>query len=347
MHNPSVSLQDIAHQAGVSAMTASRVLRHLPGASKATRRRVLEVAERLGYQPDPDMTRAMKIIRSKKHKTGQSVIAVVRECPLHDELQRAACYFVSQEDFRRCAVVHGYRVEEFWLGHEGMTAKRLSDIIHARGIEGIIVSPQSVAMPCRDLDYSRFAAVTVGYALKSPSLHRSTTNVVPGMQFVFDRLQERGYRRIGIAIAKWVDDRTQNIYSSSMLRFQYQLPTSQCVPLLYFKHNDFQRDEELFCRWVKAHEPDVVITYEKHVPRWLKKMGLDIPQDIGLVVHDWVPGMEGWAAINHRRDYIAEGAVDLLVMQLMRHERGVPEVPRQIAIPPEWMDGPSIRPASA
>jgi LacI family transcriptional regulator len=29
--------------------------------------------------------------------------------------------------------------------------------------------------------------------------------------------------------------------------------------------------------------------------------------------------------------------------QLLHHERGVPEVPRQILIPPAWVEGPSIR----
>lgn len=337
------SMHDIARLAGVSAMTVSRVLRGLPGAGEATKQKVLEAVKKLGYEPDPEFARAMKLVRDKKSRTQRAVIAVVRELPDENELPNGSCYFVSQEDFRRSAAVHGFFIEEFWLGKDGLTSARLSDILHARGIEGVIVSPQSVSMPCQDLDYSRFAAVTVGYSLRSPSLHRSTTNVVPGMKFVFDRLLERGYRRIGIAIAKWVDDRTQNIYSSSILRFQYQLAESEKVPLLYFEHNDYWRDEAQFCRWVREHEPDVIISYEKHVPHWLRKMGLRIPQDIGLVVHDWIPGMNGWAAINHRRDYIAEGAVDLLVMQLMRRERGVPKVPRQISIPPEWVDGPSIR----
>lgn len=337
------SLHDIARVAEVSAMTVSRVLRGLPGVGARTRERVLAVASEMGYEPDPELIRAMQLVRDKKLRGSRSVIAVVRELPEKGELPAGACHFVLQEDFKRSAAVHGYLTEEFWLGRDGLTPGRLSDILHARGIEGVIVSPQSVSMPCQYLDFSRFAAVTVGYALREPSLHRSTTNVVPGMQFVFDRLMESGYRRIGIAIAKWVDDRTQNIYSSSMLRLQYQLAGGERVPLLYFEHNDYWRDEEVFCDWVRKHEPDVIISYEEHVPQWLKKMGLRIPQDVGLVVHDWVPGMEGWAAINHRRDFIAEGAVDLLMMQMMRRERGVPEVPRQISIPPEWVEGGSIR----
>lgn len=47
-----VSLADIAAEAGVSRMTASRVMRGATGFSEDTRDRVLAVAEQLGYVPD-------------------------------------------------------------------------------------------------------------------------------------------------------------------------------------------------------------------------------------------------------------------------------------------------------
>lgn len=48
----SVSLAEIAAEAGVSRMTASRVLRGADGYSESTRIKVLEVADRLGYVPN-------------------------------------------------------------------------------------------------------------------------------------------------------------------------------------------------------------------------------------------------------------------------------------------------------
>lgn len=46
-----VTISQVAEEAGVSAMTVSNVLNGKPGAAEDTRRRVMEVAERLGYQP--------------------------------------------------------------------------------------------------------------------------------------------------------------------------------------------------------------------------------------------------------------------------------------------------------
>ena len=46
------SLRQVAKQAGVSVMTASRALRNAGHCSERTRRRVLAKAKELGYRPD-------------------------------------------------------------------------------------------------------------------------------------------------------------------------------------------------------------------------------------------------------------------------------------------------------
>ncbi len=48
-----VTLKDIAHHTGLSIMTVSRVVRGEPGASPASRRKVLAAVRRLGYIPNP------------------------------------------------------------------------------------------------------------------------------------------------------------------------------------------------------------------------------------------------------------------------------------------------------
>ncbi|MFC5665215.1 LacI family DNA-binding transcriptional regulator [Kitasatospora misakiensis] len=47
-----VTIAQVAEEAGVSAMTVSNVMNGKPGASEETRRRVTEVAARLGYRPN-------------------------------------------------------------------------------------------------------------------------------------------------------------------------------------------------------------------------------------------------------------------------------------------------------
>jgi LacI family transcriptional regulator len=158
-------------------------------------------------------------------------------------------------------------------------------------------------------------------------------------------LESRGYRRIGIAITQWIDDRADHTYSGALLHYQQGIPAARRVPLLRFPDNKIARDADVFCRWFRRHRPDVVISFDTYVPDWLaQRLGQHIPDDVGLVVHDWTGRMTGFAGINHRRPHVAAAAVDLVATQLMHHEHGIPEVPRQILIPPAWIEGPSLRP---
>lgn len=347
MNRSTVNLSAIARQAGVSTMTVSRVLRGESRVAPATRERVMEAAHELNYQPDPHLARMMALVRGRKETRLRAVIAVVREQVPRDELHHPAYQYVAIEDIRQRAQRYGYEVEEFWLGRDGMTAARLSDVLQARGIEGIIVSPQSSRLLCSEIDYARFAAATFGYGLKEPSLHRSAGNMTLGIQTAAAELLARGYQRIGLAVTQWVDDRAQQTYSGAMLQLQQAMPKRQRVPVLLFPHNDISRGANAFLDWMSAHQPDALITFDSPVPLWLKRLGLRVPEDVGLVVHDWAPKMKGLAGIYQRRDHVAAAAVDLVATQLMQNERGVPEVPRQILIPSLWVEGESVRPRAA
>ncbi|MDI6099940.1 LacI family DNA-binding transcriptional regulator [Actinoplanes sp. NEAU-A12] len=75
-----ITLADVASEAGVSVALVSIVMRGAPGAGAATRERVLEVARRLGYQPD---SRA-RLLRSGRSRL-IGVVFDVRH-PFHHDL---------------------------------------------------------------------------------------------------------------------------------------------------------------------------------------------------------------------------------------------------------------------
>jgi LacI family transcriptional regulator len=306
---------------------------------------VLAAVKALRYQPDPHMARMMTLVRSRKTARQRAVLAVVREAQQQDELHDAAYQYVHPEDIARRAAQHGYQIEEFHLSREGMTPRRLSQILKTRGIEGMIVSPQCSQMLCAELEYADFSAATFGYGLQRPSLHRAAGNMTLGIRRAATTLAARGYRRIGLAVTRWVDERSDHTYSAAMLHFQASLPSSDQVPLLLLPHNSLEKCAGAFASWMKAHRPDALISFDTHIPEWLRNLGLRIPEDIGLVVHDWTKSMQGFAGIHQRREHVAAVAVDLVATQLFQNERGIPEVPRQILIPPAWIEGASIRPA--
>lgn len=337
-----VSLVDVASEVGVSAMTVSRVLNGFPRVSERTRQRVLSAVQSLGYVPDPHMARMMRMVRERKRRSGGAMIAVIREPISREALLNSVHQYVSLPDIVARASLRGYGAEEFWLGRDGVDARRMGTILKARGIEGVIVSPQSTRLLCSGLDYSGFAAATFGYCLLSPSLHRASTNMMLGVGMAAQELVARGYRRIGLAVTRWVDERSQNTYSGAMLHFQQGVPLRDRVPILLFPETELGRSRAVFLDWLKRFRPDALISFDCHIPEWLQRAGLRIPRDVGLVVHDWTPRMNGFAGIHHRRDLVAAAAVDLVTTQLLHNERGVPEVPRQVLIPPLWVPGESI-----
>jgi len=337
------TLKDIAGATGVSAMTVSRVLRGSPRVSERTRELVLREARRLNYQPDPHLMRMMQAVRGRKEQRVRAVIAVIREDVPKDGLLGPSYQYVPVEDIRRRAHGHGYAVEEFFLGRDGLTPKRLQKILHARGIEGVIVSPQSVQLPCSKLDYSSFAAVTFGNAMSKPALHMTAGNMTLGIQMAAALLRQRGYQRVGVAVTKWIVTRSQFGYSGGFFHWQQSLPPECRVPLLLFPENDIRAGFGEFAKWMREQKPDAVISFDTYVPGWLQRLGLSFPRDVGFVVHDWTPKMAGLAGIFQQRDHLAAAAVDLVVTQISQHERGIPEVPRQIMITPKWVEGASVR----
>jgi len=60
-----ITLEQIAKQAGVSLTTASRVINGLPSVRPATRERVLQIIRQYGYQPNA-MARSLATQRSRK-----------------------------------------------------------------------------------------------------------------------------------------------------------------------------------------------------------------------------------------------------------------------------------------
>jgi len=339
------NLRVIAKSSGVSAMTVSRVLRNFPGVAAKTRERVLRAAKKLGYAPDPHMARLMARVRSFRRRRAEAVIALVRDEIPGDELLDHAYQYVALDDIRTRAARHGYRAEEFRLDRNRMSAVRLAQILETRGIEGLIISPQSSHSIGMELDYSNFAAITLGYGLTRPALHRASTNVNRGIQMATAELSARGYRRIGLAITQWIDNRSNHTYMGAMLTYQQQVAPRDRVPLLLFPENNLANEYDIFRTWFKKHRPDVVISFDSYIPEWLTgRLKLRIPEDVGLVVHDWAEHHRNFAGIHHRRPYVAAAAVDMLATLLLHNERGVPDIPLHTLTPPAWVDGPSIRP---
>ncbi|MBE2204645.1 MAG: LacI family DNA-binding transcriptional regulator [Chthoniobacterales bacterium] len=338
------SLKEVAKAAGVSTMTVSRVMRNSNLVTPGTRRRVLAAAETLGYRPDPVAARLMSRVRKAKKAQTRDTLAFVCARRPHPAPNDGHQY-VQIDDVRARAEIHGYTVDEFFLGKGALSPPRLQSILAARGIEGVLFSAEAPLRELKEFDFSRFASVTFGYGLQSPSLHRASTNMMQGLLSAFEWLERRHYQRIGLAITPWANSRSDQTYSGAILNYQQSIPPRRRVPLLLFPHDQPRDNRRLFGKWLATHKPDVIISFDQLVPDWITEdAGQKIPEDIGFLVHDWTARAARFSGINHNRDHVVAAAVDLTATQLFHGERGIPDVPRQILIPSTLIDQGSCPP---
>jgi transcriptional regulator with XRE-family HTH domain len=131
-----VTLQDVAAKAGVSISTASRSLTHAGNVAQGTEARVLAVAEALGYHYNPLLG---EVMRSTRRGDPNHYLGTLAYITPYDDVQEwratpTLCRHWSAA--REQAALFGFGVTEFALTSHGMTARRLGEILRARGITG-------------------------------------------------------------------------------------------------------------------------------------------------------------------------------------------------------------------
>ena len=171
------TLADVAAVAGVSRALVSIVIRDAPGASAATRERVMRAAEELGYRPD---VRARLLARSQSRLIG-TVFGMA-----------GTFHFDVLDGLYTAAEERGYELI-------------LSALTQSRGEERAVQSLQdfrfdALVMIGPDTETPMLAGrvplVLVGWHVDDPAVDSVRTSDARGMQLAVDHLVERGHRRI-------------------------------------------------------------------------------------------------------------------------------------------------------
>ncbi len=332
-----VTLRDVARKAGVSPMSVSRALRGHAGVAEHTRKHILQCVEDLDYRAHPFVSALMRHVRGGRRLEYLSTIAHL----VQSKAALAASPFYRTYDAaaRQRAEELGYRLEVFGLDDLRMSIRRFERVLIARGIRGMLLgSLQPDAPLYSQLDWSKFAAITLGYARVRPALPRSVTDHFIGMQIALQQLRLRGYKRIGFYTDAVVDEWTNHRWSGAFL-WEHRACKDSTAP-----HIAKNPGEASFKTWLRTYRPDAIVSNCMRVWDWIRAMRerTDIP---GFVHLDYLPSMSGIAGIDQRPGAIAAAAVDAVTTQLERQELGPSEMPRSTMLEPVWKDGGSIRQA--
>lgn len=328
------TLKDVARATGMSPSGVSYALRGNPRLPAETIARVRRIADEMGYRPDLRIASVMAHIRRQRLPRDRETLAFVwvstpRRARFPAYHQRYLATILAGARLRADQL--GCTLAEFWLDEPEMTPARLGQILHARGITGVVFSP---AM--RDLvvtiewDWSAFACAIIGNTEWSPVLHRAGHNHYRSMWLTLQRLRDEGYQRPAALLDRSIHERIHGVHLAA---FQVNHPTPErAARLVQFS---MPEDTASLRRWPQSERPDALIIgwpVSAASAAALKKL---VPGAKRIVTLDWqAPGV--LPGIDVCNDMIAASAVDLVVAQLHRNERGIPAHPTALMLDGVW-----------
>jgi LacI family transcriptional regulator len=340
-----LSHQHIAAACGLSRATVSRALRNDPRLRPETIARVKQVATRLGYRPNPLVSTLMEHIRTARPVSFSGKLAVVsgHRDPLHWDADVPTWQRIHA-GARARAAERGYELDYFSTAHFPANGRRLSDILRARGIHGVYLTPRRQSEPHPvNLRWPDFSVVTTGYSTKEPNFHRVCHQNFHAVTLACAKLRAAGYRRPGLALLESQMANTDFQYHAGFLIFREQLPARDHVPVCDYSEATNWRDR--FVAWFQRYRPDAIMGAHEGIVQWLRELGQRVPEDVGFVHLDWSPPFAGCAGVDHHGELIGAAAIDLLVAQIQRYETGVPQHPITSLVEGHWIDGPTVRAA--
>lgn len=338
-----VTMKDVAREAGVSVMTVSYALRGSGQVAATTRQRVLEVADRLGYQRDPLLTR-LSSYRSKKRRSDRGT--ALAWLNLHKDAStwnfKGSHHREALEGARERASNLGYRLDPFSL-HELGGWEALSRVLRSRGIEGVLIGQPPPGTETAALEWRHFATVAIGRAIRFPELPRVVLNHVQCVTRVMGRMLERGYQRIGLVMerAECIKNGYRNIGAYSGAFAKFEMAEDLFVPPL----TPGTLDAERLGQWIEKWQVEAILVHRPDQMRdLLPRLGLRVPDDIGYAHISMHEPIEGLCGLYFDPAYLGSWSVDLVHWLLDREERGLPEpTPSLVLTADRWVEGTSLK----
>jgi DNA-binding LacI/PurR family transcriptional regulator len=338
---PRVSLRDIANEIGVSHVTVSLALRDDPRISATRRQEIAAAAARLGYRPDPMLASLSAYRQAKRPVEIRSTVAWINQWKNPRDLRRLQefdAYWRGASDY---AAKLGYRLDEFVIGKD-MTPARLQQILLARNVRGILIPPHANDLTLPDFDWSQFSVVRLGISVKQARAHIVTSDQIYCAAMAFERIWERGYRRIAYVSSHPFDRNTGGNFRAGYLSAQdVHVPLRRHLAPFVLNEESTPADVRALRRWLRAFKPDAIISALRNLPELLERADCQVPEDIGVAALSLLDGHFD-AGVDQNSAEVGRVAMATLAGLIHQNERGIPQYCRRILVEGRWVDGTSL-----
>ncbi|MEM6822992.1 MAG: LacI family DNA-binding transcriptional regulator [Verrucomicrobiota bacterium] len=339
-----VSIRDIAKKVGISRSAVSLALRNKPGVSEATRAEVLRAAEELGYQPNPEMSRMLSQVRQNEIPTYRSTLGWINMVSRDSNWFEYSFWQQVLAGAQNMAERLGYKFEQFWTKDPGLTEKRLSQILEARGIRGLCLGPTNDPASIPDFNWSVFSAIFIGHAPNDLPIARVCSNHQQSISHALETVNQRGYSRVGLLLVKNMENLTSHLWESGLYLFQHLHQDSAETFLKIVEPDQFWGSE--IKEWISDHQLDAILSPHIDLLRYLKQEGFRVPGDLGFVCLDWDRSQAGVTGMNQRADRIGLVAMQVLHGLLDSQSSGESSHSLITLVDAHWNEGDTVTKAS-
>ena len=278
-----LTIEDIAKKAGVSRATVSRVLNDFPYVREELKKRVLDVIEETGYQPN---FAARSLASRRSHIIGlvipQSVHTLFSD-PYFSRLIEGISATCNQHKYTLSLFVMYTEEEEQWI------LPRIS----RHGItDGLIIQSARVDDPLvKKLVEQGVPSLLVGRTQGLEDVHFIDVDNVTGAFSAVEHLVRLGYTRI--ATISGPSDSTAGIdrltgYRNALESFQYQVDERLICEGNFSEESGYQAARRLL-----PYMPEAVFVASDMMAigamRAIQESGLSVPEDIAIVGYDDLP----------------------------------------------------------
>jgi len=345
MGHHTVTIRDISKAAGFSTCTVSKALRGDPKISRTTRDTILKTAESLGYQPDPELKKYMSYMSRRRNQSIRSTLGLLTPYSSKTDSQRFDYYVAFEKTILTRAESHGYRVDVLYMKDPNMRPERLKQIIHARNLDGLIVSPTGNTEETLPVAVGNLPTVSCLHTYRNPKMHRVEPDYYRNAMTALRTIFEKGYRNPFLVFTGGFHHVTDGMAEAAFHHFGALDLNKRMPPAYITKSYDYGKLPSL----LKKHKADCVIGNSTFTLDWLYKTGYSL-EDMGYASLNLVPkadkkqlnapyDMSEISGMDVQADVIDSAVVDILVGMALRNESGTIENPQIVTIQGKWHDG--------
>jgi len=316
------TVKDVSQIAGVSTATVSRVLAGFEEVSDETRRRVLEAAKALNYQPNRNA-------RNLRMNTTSKIGVIISDIqnPFFGSVVRGIEKVTIKDDY---TLILGNSDED------PEREKKLITMLLEEGVAGIILVPTNADTEnYRPLFKSGTPFVIIDRRLPFPNLDMVLVNGAAGAEMAIDHLVSLGHRRIGyVGGMKHLSVMHEREHGYLVALRKHNLP---CVEECLRQGNNRQDGgHRAVCELLSLPQPPTAILIANNLMtlgglQAIHESGLAIPEQVSLVGFD---DMDWASSLRPPLTCVAQPAYEMgeKAAQILLERIRQPEQPHQILV---------------